>query len=459
MVTLEFTKAPYSLHFDITLRIAILFSPYETMPCPHCQTTLIEVPTLQSPQIDVCPKRHGLWMDASELNLFLEYDLPSTPPAVMDTGVGVQTASLCPRCSTRLEEHMVSGEGLLTCSVCKGWWVPHGVLTRLHKVHRGEAVSVQLDETSLYARAAAIESKRDRQAALPKQIRQGSSAGLLYWAAMLSIVSLIIGLLTWESLRRVIVNGHWTGTIDDGVFVSTLGIAGGIALFFHGFRLNRRKRLIETTPTSSIRSLAMGLVEITGQAEPDGPLLKAPFSAMPCVFFTYQVEERQRSGKQDKWVTIVKGESHQSFTVRDATGSVMILPIGAELTIESRGTYQNSHGIDLSPTVEAGLVTLGLARSGWLSSKTLRCTERFILPAEQVYILGTAQEGNQNESANEARLFIGNHPDGAFIISDRSERDLLLKLRWHVLILLYGGPALTAACAWSLLHSYVVAIP
>ncbi|HET7057598.1 MAG TPA: hypothetical protein VFI05_02635, partial [Nitrospiraceae bacterium] len=97
--------------------------------------------------------------------------------------------------------------------------------------------------------------------------------------------------------------------------------------------------------------------------------------------------------------------------------------------------------------------------SGWLSSKTLRCTERFILPAEQVYILGTAQEGDQNKTANEARLFIGSHPDGTFLISDRNERDLLLKLRWQVLILLYGGPVLTAACVWGLLHSYAAVIP
>jgi hypothetical protein len=92
-------------------------------------------------------------------------------------------------------------------------------------------------------------------------------------------------------------------------------------------------------------------------------------------------------------------------------------------------------------------------------SKMLRCTERFILPEERVYILGMAQGGNQEESANEARVFIGSHPDGTFIISDRSERDLLLRLRWQVLVLLYGGPALTAACVWGVLHSYVAVLP
>jgi Zn-finger nucleic acid-binding protein len=429
------------------------------MHCPYCHSVLIEAPTKQFPQIDVCPEKHGVWMDAGEMNLFLEQGSALISSVATDSAGAVQTATLCPHCSTLLDERMVSGEGALICSTCKGWWLPQGVLARLHEAHRGGAASIQLDEISFYARAAAVQSKRDRHAALQKQMRQGSSVGLLYWAVMLGMVSLIIGLLTWENFRRVIAKGHWVGKIDNGVVLLILGVAGGIALFFHGFRLNRRKRLIETTPTSSIRSLAMGLVEIIGQAESVGPLLNAPFSAMPCVFFAYQVEERQRSGKQDKWVTIAKGESHQPFAVRDPTGVVTILPIGAELMIETRATYQNGGQLELSPTVEAGLATMGISSSGWLSSKMLRCTERFILPEERVYILGTAQGGNQEESANEARVFIGSHPDGAFIISDRSERDLVLRLRWQALVLLYGGPALTAACVWGVLHTYVAVLP
>jgi hypothetical protein len=73
--------------------------------------------------------------------------------------------------------------------------------------------------------------------------------------------------------------------------------------------------------------------------------------------------------------------------------------------------------------------------------------------------LGTAQEGDQDQSANEARLFIGTHPDGVFMIADQSERDLLSGLQWKALVLLYGGPALTAACVWGLLHASAAAIP
>ncbi len=337
--------------------------------------------------------------------------------------------------------------------------MPQGVLTRLHETHRGGMASIQLDEIALYARAVAVQSKRGQQAAFQRRTRQGSSVGLLYWVTIVAIVSLVITLLVGEILRQVIAKVQWVGKVDDGLLLLTSGAVGGIALFVSGFRVNRRKHLIETTPTSSIRSLAIGPVEITGNAQPSGSMLSSPFSGMPCVFFSYTVEERQRYGKQDKWVTVATGQSHPPFIVRDATGAVMIMPLGAELMIETRGTYQNGGHMDLPPTVEAGLATLGIASSGWLSSKTLRCTESFILPEERVYVLGTAQEGDQDESANEARLFIGRHPDSLFMISDRSERDLLFKLQWQVLTLLYGGPALTAACVWGLLHSYVAVIP
>lgn len=447
------------LFFDIGLRIAILFPRYECMHCPHCQTALIEVPTVQFPQIDICPNRHGVWLDAGEMTLFLENDRAFASSASAGAALAVRTSSICPRCHTLLDEHIVSGEGAFTCPGCNGWWIPEGVLTRLHEAHRGGVASIQLDETSLYARAVAAQSKRDQHAALQRRMRQGSSSELLYWTAMFGIVSLVIMLLIWESLRRVLAIGHWTGTLDDGVLFLALGVVGGIALFFYGFRLNRRKHLIETTATSSIRSLAIGLVEITGNAGPSGDMLNAPFSAMPCVFFSYKVQERQRSGKQDKWVTIAQGHSPLPFTVRDVTGAVMILPMGAELTIEDRGTYQNGGHIDFPQTVEAGLTTLGITSSEWRSSNTLRCTERFILPEERVYILGTAQEGDQDESANESRLFIGSHPDEPFVISDRSESDLLSSLQWQVMALLYGGPALAAGCVWGLLHLSVTVNP
>ena len=427
------------------------------MQCPHCRTCLIEVPSAQSPQIDACPRRHGVWLDAGEMDLFVDNETVYKSSTVTGAAVAVQTATLCPRCATLLDEHPIGAEGTFACPSCKGCWVPEGVLTRLHETY-GRGGTSPFEEEALYVRAAKIQARQDQRTAMQDVAKQGSSAELLYWYVIGGLISLILGVTTWESLRRVMAHSHWSGKIDEGFVLLLLGVAGGIALFVHGFRLNRRKRFIETTPTSTIRSLAVGLVEVTGKAEPASAMLNAPFSAMPCVFYYYMVEERQRHGKEEKWVTIAKGESSEPFVVRDATGGVTILPIGADLMLETRGTYQNTGSIELPPAAEAGLRALGIETAGWLSSKTLRCTEGFILPQETLYVLGTAHEGDQEQSVNEARLFIGRHPDEPFLISDRGERALIARMRWQVWALYYGGPALTAACLWGLLHTSLTAV-
>jgi hypothetical protein len=91
-----------------------------------------------------------------------------------------------------------------------------------------------------------------------------------------------------------------------------------------------------------------------------------------------------------------------------------------------------------------------------MGAKTLRCRESFILPEESIYVMGTALEhqGMSHHSANESRLYIGSSRDHAFIISDRSEKDLLSRLTWQVWAGFLGGPALVAICAAIMFDRY-----
>ena len=54
--------------------------------------------------------------------------------------------------------------------------------------------------------------------------------------------------------------------MGDAVMVSAFASVGGLVAFFRGFRSLRTLRRIENTPTSKIRSMPMGLVEIHGAA-------------------------------------------------------------------------------------------------------------------------------------------------------------------------------------------------
>src|ERR1700686_5705425 len=68
---------------------------------------------------------------------------------------------------------------------------------------------------------------------------------------------------------------------DDGSIIAAIGAFAGVYLFYRGFRLLQRKRLILNTPASRIRSASMGLVEINGLAT--GPyLINSPLKQTNC---------------------------------------------------------------------------------------------------------------------------------------------------------------------------------
>ena len=99
-------------------------------------------------------------------------------------------------------------------------------------------------------------------------------------------------------------------------------IAAGIILLIWGLISFKMKRLIENTPTSKIRSIAMGLVEIYGEVQPlKDNILKSPFSNNDCVYYKYNVKELRQTGKSSHWVTIKKGEEKKLFYLKDETGS------------------------------------------------------------------------------------------------------------------------------------------
>jgi hypothetical protein len=279
---------------------------------------------------------------------------------------------------------------------------------------------------------------------------------LLIWLVIIGIALFVTTLVLLHEFPMM-VSGAGRGPAPDRLFILLLGgMAGGVALFCYGFVLGQKKRLVETTPTSAIRSLAVGLVEIIGTAELSGPALLAPFSRLSCVFFSYRVEEQQGSGDHRRWNTIAEGASDQPFGTRDATGLVQVFPQGADLMLEDARTYRNDWLGDLPLNVTTGLAALGITGAGWLGQKTLRCHESCLLAGAPVYVLGTAQENTAAKSSvNESRLFIGRARDGQLLISDRMEQDLLTRWGWQIPVCLYGGPTMTVACLFAMFHSYV----
>lgn len=234
------------------------------------------------------------------------------------------------------------------------------------------------------------------------------------------------------------------------------GIFVGVYFFIKGFRTLKRKRLIENTPTSKTRSLAMGLVEVCGEALPYREhILKSPFSASDCVYYRYRIEEYRKSGKNNRWVTVKTGVDYRHFYLKDDTGQVLVNPDQAEVDIPSDNIFKSA-----SAQIEAFLSSEGLSSQGWLGfGKTMRFTEHFIAPRDFVYILGTAEdnphvdEGRAQEGLPDVLIGCGDKKQ-FFYIADKSEKECVSSHSSSIFFQIFGGAALTLACLAYVLYRF-----
>ena len=181
-----------------------------------------------------------------------------------------------------------------------------------------------------------------------------------------------------------------------------IGVVFGFVGLFKGFKNLKLKRLIENIPTSSIRSLPMGFVEITGKGVKTFEL-STPFSNFPCVFFQYLVEEYRSSGKSGHWATIKRYTSPLPFLVDDGTGSIYVNPGGAQAELKSKNVFTNQFFNTLPVNAKKFLDMNGISYTGFLGfQKKMRLTEYFIAPGSPVYVLGTARhQGGKLDSSPE----------------------------------------------------------
>ena len=290
-----------------------------------------------------------------------------------------------------------------------------------------------------------------------------------------------------------------------------VGVIAGLLIFFHGFVCLKRARRIENVPTSRIRSLPMGTVEISGQANSPAAL-KTPFTLVDCVWYQFLIEEYRQSGRSSNYMVVSRGNSEDiPFYVEDETGKILIDPRGALVEVKCREvTYQSPEGLKL------GLFGIGQGlrlQLGLLGSKqgSLRITEIYIPWKYPVYVIGTAQAvkadpgSGQTETlarlrelkkspeklaafdldrdgridseeweqaraaveqellaeklrspAAEEQVFIGRgDADELFLISDRSERKLLWSLKARSLLGILGGGGLILAVVYWGIQFYI----
>ena len=184
--------------------------------------------------------------------------------------------------------------------------------------------------------------------------------------------------------------------INHLTLLSSVAIVGGLYFSCLGFQLLGRKRLLLSTPTSKIRSAALGPVEVNGAAA--GPYtIPAPITGRPC--FLYRATAwRQPEGKPQVWQKIADETLHLPFFVHDSTGQLLLEPLGADLDLQ-RDFREEYAGLSLSSTSSSPArddvpprVSAFLSRHGVVPSGRLRLEESTIKPEDALFVMGTLME-------------------------------------------------------------------
>lgn len=173
------------------------------------------------------------------------------------------------------------------------------------------------------------------------------------------------------------------GLSPDGFFwLCLFTCAVGLAAFIGSFVYLYRKRLMEDVPTSRIRSAPQGYVEFEGTGRMmDGPPIISPLTRNRCVWWRYWVEEKRRTGRSSKWITVERGISDDSFLLEDESGHCVVDPTGAKvIPSEKQVWYGEGRRPDRGPDVGGGWMRAAFC--------AFRYTEERITLDSPVYALG-----------------------------------------------------------------------
>jgi hypothetical protein len=275
-----------------------------------------------------------------------------------------------------------------------------------------------------------------------------------------------------------------------------LGFGAGIVWFFKGFRVYREYRVLADTPEMSLRSIAMGLVEVHGKAQPvTQKLATSPVSQTPCLFYKVDIERYQRDSKGGgSWQHYKTDADGVPFYLDDGTGKVLVDAHGAEYDlVQSCRRTAGRASVDLgglgallggktdsSPAIQSsvsdsalaayaqsaanvggsaalgnlGSVSLGGGLSfgggrvslGLISSGEYRFTEYCILPGHWYDVTGTCAENPSPRDETDRNMILKGKNDPTFLISWRNERGIEGELRRRAALHIFGGAALSVIC-------------
>jgi len=217
---------------------------------------------------------------------------------------------------------------------------------------------------------------------------------------------------------------------DDGFFAGIFFLILGLLIFYNTLKNLKKKRLFENIPTSKMRSLAMGLIELKGKIVGAKIMIKDPFDQKECVYWSVTIEEYVKRGKRSKWVTRHKASDSVPFSISDETGSVLIHTAKADMSnIKRDNSYEAALLFtgDLPKHIKQYCYRNNVKYDGWIGRRKMRCRTTYLEIKDQLYVIGNARPIKQEEKAisDKATAAIEYIKGGFYIISDKSEKELI----------------------------------
>ena len=210
--------------------------------------------------------------------------------------------------------------------------------------------------------------------------------------------------------------------------VGVLPLALGFSMIFKQLRILKKRRFYEDIPTSKIRSLAMGLVEINGNVEEKNKLMKDPFDNKNCVYWSVSIDISSPYKRGDD--TYEENSERTPFLLSDDTGSILVVPDKADFSTIKEDSYYEKAKIKGDNDVYNRVIDFSKKRKLKSDSffRDFSAKIAYIEPGDQLYIIGNARPLTNEEKVhykNAKAAIEYDNEKKILLISDRSERELI----------------------------------
>lgn len=234
-------------------------------------------------------------------------------------------------------------------------------------------------------------------------------------------------------------------------FLPSLGALLSVLCLVAAFREGRRRRLIDSLPTSKTTGVFIGLVELKGTAESAAPLTSF-LAEQPCVCYSWTVEEhwsrtvtetytddkgnaQTRTRHESGWKPVADGGETIPFYLQDDCGVILIQPDGAKI---EPVTILDQICTPLNP------LYYGKGPGGAIMDSDLqrRFVERAIPLKASLYVVGQARE-RQDMVAPE---IASDKNVPMFLISTRTQAQVSSGMKWGSRGWAFFGLLLAVGC-------------